>query len=202
MDLERRHFPGADGVSLRAMEDDGQRKLVGTFAPFRSRSQLLGGQFYEIIEPGAFDAVLGDDVRALFNHDPNNLLGRSTNGTLRMWTEDDGARYEVDLDETDVAERVLAGVRRRDITGNSFAFQLSGDEADEEWRSEGGVMIRRIKRFSRLLDVGPVTYPAYEATQVSARSLEMASDHTGVDVRKLWKRHWNLVRRQRMLDTR
>ena len=202
MEIERRTFPGATEVALRAEEDDGAKRLVGVFAPFRSRSQLLGGRFYEVIEPGAFDAVLDGDVRALFNHNADNILGRTTSGTLRLWTEDDGAVYSVDLPESDVAARVLESVRRRDVTGNSFAFQMSGSEDDEEWRSEGKVMIRHIKRIARLLDVGPVTYPAYQATTVSARSLEMASDQTGVDVGKLWRAHFHRVRRQVFLDTR
>jgi uncharacterized protein len=182
-----RRMLSADNCEFRVEgEGEGARYLRGSFAVFNSPSEDLGG-FIEYLQPGAFRDVLGEDVRALFNHDPSQLLGRTTNGTLTLEEGDTAATYQVELDTDHVAEFVARKVARRDVTGNSFAFAVA--EGDDEWRMEQGLMVRRIHRVARLLDVGPVTYPAYRATMVSARALDVASYQLGFDVGKYWKRH-------------
>ncbi|TVS19300.1 MAG: HK97 family phage prohead protease [Gammaproteobacteria bacterium] len=180
---------GASGLHLRQAETGRGYLLRGTFVPFRSRSNLLG-TFYEIFEPGAFDDVLRDDVRALFNHDPDNLLGRTTNETLRLWTDQQGGHFECQLDDDHIATFVRKKVLRRDLTGCSFAFRMQEGDADaEEWRRDGSLLVRVVRRVGRLLDVGPVTYPAYEATEVSVQTLERGSRALGVDLHRRAKRH-------------
>ena len=171
--IERRTMPTL--VEYRAGEgDDDAGVLAGMFAPFGKRSEDLFF-FVEIIERGAFADVLDDDVRALFNHNPDNLVGRvKESRTLRLEERDDGAYYEVDLDETRVAQDVRAMVERRDLTGNSFAFIVDVDEFDRS--DEDGPVVRTIKHIAELFDVGPVTYPAYPDTKVSARSMEQAQE--------------------------
>jgi HK97 family phage prohead protease len=187
-DQTERRLLGADNCEFRVeAEEGGARYLRGSFAVFNSPSEDLGG-FIEYLQPGAFREVLGNDVRALFNHDPSQLLGRTTNGTLTLSETDGSANYQVELDTDHVAEFVARKVARRDVTGNSFAFAVA--EGDDEWRMEDGVMVRRIHRVARLLDVGPVTYPAYRATTVSARALDTASVQLGFDVSEYWKRHY------------
>ncbi len=90
----------AQHCELRAVQgEDGEQRppmIVGYGAVFNLRSELLGGQFVEEIAPGAFDGVLTQDVRGLFNHNPTYLLGRLPNGTLRLSVDARGLRYEID----------------------------------------------------------------------------------------------------------
>ena len=155
------------------MDDDGHpARIVGHGAVFNRQSEIIMGMFKEEIAPGAFDAVLGDDVRALFNHDPNFVLGRTASGTLELSVDAEGLRYDINPPDTQsVRDLVLAPLARGDITGSSFAFRVAPD--GDEWREEDdGMIVRTITRFSRLLDVSPVTYPAYPDAGAAARSLE------------------------------
>lgn len=147
---------------VRAETHDSEpSRIIGYGSVFDSRSELIFGSFREIIRPGAFDEVLKDDVRALFNHDPNFILGRSSAGTLALTVDERGLRYDITAPETKtIRDLVLAPMQRGDINQSSFAFRVARD--GEEWyQDEDGVVIREITRFSRLLDVSPVTYPAY-----------------------------------------
>ncbi|NKF30477.1 HK97 family phage prohead protease [Pseudomonas sp. BGM005] len=163
----------AQQCELRAVEpgegDTGPPKIAGYAAVFNLRSELLGGQFVEEIAPGAFDDVLGQDVRALFNHNPNYLLGRTQSGTLRLSVDSRGLLYEIDPPDTQtVRDLVLTPLARRDMTGSSFTMLVSEDE----WRQEGDVIVRTIRRISELRDVGPVAFPAYPDATAGQRSLE------------------------------
>ena len=147
---------------LRATEENGVRKLTGYAAVFNSFSQDLGG-FVEIIRPGAFrDALAGGaDVRARYNHE--QVIGRSTAGTLRLFEDGKGLGYEITLPDTTVARDLMANVRAGNVTGSSFAFGVAG-AGGETWRKEGDRNIRELLRVN-LFDVGPVDYPAYLGTE-------------------------------------
>ena len=82
-------------LEVRA-SDDGEMKIEGYASVFNSRSELLGW-YYEYIEEGFFDDVLTDDVRALFNHDANYVLGRTVSNTLSLSVDNTGLRYIIDL---------------------------------------------------------------------------------------------------------
>lgn len=165
---ERRVLPLSIS-SLRMETRDGKSVLVGLTAPFGKLSEDLGG-FQEQIARGAFtNALLRSDPVALFNHDPSNLLGRRSAGTLRLKEEHDGLQYEADLPETDIGVRVRTGVMRGDIQGNSFAFRVMKDQWEE--RSDG-TFLRTVMEVEELFDVGPVVYPAYSDTSVALRSLD------------------------------
>jgi HK97 family phage prohead protease len=125
----------------------------------------------ERIMPGAFDRAIGegDDVRGLFNHDANNLLGRSTAETLALRADDTGLRYDIQPPDTQIGRDVVTMIERGDLTGSSFAFIVT----DEDWRKEDKQEIREI-RGVQLFDVGPVTYPAYEATTTNLRDSDGA----------------------------
>ena len=162
MDRERRGFQ----TELRAHEDGDKRTISGLAAVFNSITDL--GWFTEEIAPGAFRDVMDDDVRALFNHDPDHILGRTGAGTLRLSEDKKGLRFEVDLNQDDPdAMKLFSRVKRGDISGNSFSFTI--DEADEELSTRDGRRHRIITRVARLFDVGPVTFPAYDATVLTAR---------------------------------
>lgn len=140
--------------------------LAGYAAKFNVLSEIMW-DFQETIAPGAFDAVMQDDVRALFNHDPNIILGRTTAGTLRLNLDATGLGYEVDLPETQAAENLAAAVQRGDVTQSSFAFIVASADWTER---EDGTWLRTITSLKRLYDVSPVTYPGYPDATVGMRS--------------------------------
>lgn len=151
--------------------------MSGYAAVFNSRSQDLGG-FVEVIRPGAFARALDMDVRALWNHDSNHVLGRTKNGTLRLREDEHGLYMEVDLPDTAMGRDVHEMVRRGDVDQMSFAFSVN--KGGEEWRKEDGQQVRELLDVA-LYDVSPVTYPAYEATSVSARALAIVNELTQAD---------------------
>jgi hypothetical protein len=127
----------------------------------------IAGLFLERIAPGAFRSALArpDDVRALFNHDPSLLLGRTANGTLRLTEDARGLRYEVTLPGTAAGQDVRELVSRGDVTQSSFGFTVR----EETWiapAGPGGLPTRVITAIGVLYDVSPVTYPAYASTSV------------------------------------
>lgn len=141
------------------------RTLIGHAAVFNSLSEDLGG-FREIIKPGAFDRALREnhDVRALVNHENSMILGRVKAGTLRLAVDSQGLRYEVDLPDTTAARDLAESIGRGDITGSSFSFRNAKDRR----REISGTMVREISDLE-LIDVSPVTYPAYTATDAALR---------------------------------
>ena len=165
-------------VEYRETEDG--PALEGLAAPFGKLSEDLGWGLREKIEPGAFVDVLEGDVRALFNHNPDNLLGRTKAGTLKLWEDERGLRYRAMLPDTQVARDLMVNVRAKNVTGNSFAFVVDVDEFARP-EKKGEPTIRTVKHVSRLFDVGPVTYPAYPQTKVSARSLDIAKAYVEDD---------------------
>ena len=133
----------------------------------------LGKDVVERIEPTAFDSSMrrSDDVRALFNHDPSVVLGRSKSGTLRLSVDATGLRYEIEPPDTQAAKDVMTSIKRGDITGSSFAFQTITDKFENSKPDN----IRMVKDVT-LWDVGPVTYPAYEASTAGARALGLSDN--------------------------
>lgn len=151
--------------------DDGKVKISGYAAVFNIRSNPLGG-FVEIIMPGAFDDVLNDDTRCLFNHNPNYVLGRNKS-TLKLSIDSRGLFYEVpDAPQNQtIRDLVIDPMRRGDINQSSFAFSVARG-GDKWYEDEDGAIVREIHKVARLYDVSPVTYPAYEAATSTARSLD------------------------------
>lgn len=136
---------------------------------------FLWDQAYERIMPGAFDGVLNSDVRVLFNHDPNYVLGRTAAGTARIFADEKGLRFEATPPES--RADVIEAIRRGDVSGCSFSFSVGRDSGGEVvWREIDGMEIREIVKIGTLYDVGPVTFPAYTATDISARSAEFREE--------------------------
>lgn len=150
--------------------------IHGYGAVYNRDSQILpnerGRPFIERIHPDAFKRVLASnpDVRALGNHDPNQLLGRTKSGTLKLEHDDNGLRYEIKPPKGAVGEHHLEVIKRGDMDGSSFSFSIDPD--GEEWDHSGDVPVRTVKSIRDLFDVGPVTYPAYLDATAAARSLD------------------------------
>lgn len=192
-DIERRVFESGK-LEIRAKSDKAST-IRGYAAKFNTLSEPMYG-FREQIAPGAFEGVLEDDVRALFNHDPNHILGRSTAGTLRISQDDTGLFYEVDLPDTQAARDLMVSIERGDVSQSSFAFRIApnGDTWDE---NEDGIIVRTITKMGRLYDVSPVTYPAYPDATVGMRGLDAyKSQKSGQKEAEIAKNRAEIARKQ------
>lgn len=172
---ERRYLSIDEEPGTLAVESrDGESpKIRGIAPPWNSKSVDLGG-FREVFLPTAFDKFLAKrkiDVPMLFNHDPNQILARTTNGTLRIEKTDKGLAYEGDPVPTSDSEKVLTLIRTKTIFGSSFAFTVAGSKGESFDEDERGNVVRTISE-ATLWDVSPVTNAAYPQSSVSARSLD------------------------------
>jgi HK97 family phage prohead protease len=160
-------------AELRIEGGDDDKKIVGYASVFYDGTEgteyALWEDMKERIMPGTFDDALSnpDDVRGLFNHDPNQILGRTAAGTLTLSVDTKGLFYEIEPGDTTTARDVIESIRRGDVDGSSFAFRV----LDEELKKEDGKYVREITRVG-LYDVGPVTYPAYAAATSGYRKEE------------------------------
>ena len=155
---------------IRINESDGGTCIEGHAAVFDSWSETLGGifPFKEKVRKGAFAESIGrDDIRALFNHDPNYVLGRNRAGTLELIEDDVGLRVRITPPDTSWARDITTSIRRGDISQMSIGFVVE----DDEWSSKDGIDTRELKKV-RLFDVSPVTFPAYTATDVGVRAMQ------------------------------
>lgn len=164
---ERRVIVSTLRVETRA---DLPSKIFGHAAKFDVLSEDLGG-FRERIAPGTFaKTIQSADVRALFNHDVNFVLGRNKSGTLRLSEDSAGLAIEIDAPQTQlINDMVLAPMQRGDINQMSFGFRTLQDK----WAKLDGEWVRTLLEVE-LFDVSPVTYPAYAQTDAAVRSLEAA----------------------------
>ena len=155
--------------------DDGKARLSGTPIVYDSRTDI-GGWFEEVIERGALDGADLKDVPLLVNHDRGMIpVARSRrnngNSTMRLTPTDAGLNFEADIDTENngTSRELYSAVSRGDISGMSFAFTVD----DERWENlESDYPTRHILRFGKIAEISAVTFPAYEATSISARSKE------------------------------
>ena len=143
-------------------------KIIGYAAVFDTPADMVW--WTEEIDPHAFDAVMGTnpDVRALFNHDPNLVLGRTTANTLQLSVDARGLAYEIDPPDTQAGRDLMISMRRKDITQSSYAYIVKRDQ----WTDNADdTVTRRILEIEELWDVSPVTYPGYPSTSAQLRSL-------------------------------
>jgi len=156
---------------IRAATVDGKPHISGHAATFGQRSVNLGlpdQPWYEQIRAGAFtDTLKVDDIRSLWQHDVNFVLGRNTSRTLRLWEDSAGLAFEVFPPDTAlVRDLVLTPIARGDVNQMSFMF----DALDVNWILNAGEAPLRELVQVRLYEVSPVTFPAYPSTNVSARA--------------------------------
>lgn len=184
--------------------------IVGYAATFY-RSSDPGTQYrlwpgaYERVMPGAFASVFKrrDDVRGLFNHDPSKVLGRTRAATMTITVDSVGLRYVIEPADTTLYRDVAEMIRRGDVDGSSFGFRV----LKEDWRLENGLEIRELLDVE-LLDVGPVTFPAYTAASsdlasrqaASARAIDQSQIDRERDQRELVLRKLQLARLRRSAD--
>jgi len=150
---------------------NGKKVIVGRAIVYNQLSQNLGW-FREQIDARALDNCDMADVVALFNHDNNIVLGRTLSSTLTLEKKDDGLYYTIDPPKS--AANLIESIERGDVRGSSFAFLVAPGGADWDTDPVSGGDVRTVKKISRLIDVSPVTQPAYlqTNTDVAKRSLE------------------------------
>lgn len=180
-------------------EENGKRYLEGYFAVFNEPYQVFDG-WTEMIAPGAFARYLaaGGDVKVLWNHDSNIVLGSSANETASLREDEIGLYGVVEINEGDQdAVNAYARVSRGDVDGCSFGFDIA---KQEEWWDENGVYHTKILEVDPLYEVSPCTFPAYKATSVSARAkhqLEQARETYRSAVEKR-RAKWRETMKQRL----
>ena len=169
--METRTFLGS--VEKRA-NDGNKITITGMPIVFNAKTDI-GGWWEELIDPGAIDADTLKDVRLLVNHDFNGIpLARSrrntSNSTMRLTIQADGVAMEADLDSKNPKALELdSAIERGDISGMSFAFLVDGDKWED---LDSDYPKRTITHISEIFEVSAVTWPAYEQTSISSRSLE------------------------------
>ena len=171
--FERRTF---NKTEMR-LDKENERRVVGYASVFNSLSENLGG-FRELISERAFDDVMGDAVVALINHDMNYPLARTDNGTLTLSVDKKGLRYSFDVPEgLSYGNDLLINLKSGNISQSSFGFIVEEDS----WERKDGEHIRTIEKVARLIDVSPVTIPAYpeasaQISTVAQRKLNLQKE--------------------------
>ena len=153
---------------FRALEENGDKYIEGYFAVFNSDYQISPGMS-ESIDPHAFDDAIDDDIRCLTDHDTRLVIGRTTAGTFELSIDEHGlyGRALVNPNDQD-AVNTWERVQRGDVDQCSFGFEIVGQETD--FRDDGSIhwTITDVNLF----EVSVCTFPAYEETNVAARSRE------------------------------
>lgn len=164
---ERRTFTGLIEVREGYRSDP---VIKGHAAVFNQNADL--GYFTERVAPGTFSrAIKEDDVRALWNHDDNHVLGRSRPGrddnTLSMSEDSKGLAVTITPPDTQMSRDLIQSMKRGDVDQMSFGFSVRGQKIE---KTEDGNILRTITDV-KLYDVSPVTFPAYTGTDVAVRSI-------------------------------
>lgn len=166
--MEQRYLKMSE-VTTRA--DNDKMTLEGYFARYDDVYQVAEGAT-ESIARGAFTESINGDVRALYNHNSDIILGRTSAGTLELKDTDVGLWGKIDINARDTqAVNVYERIARGDISGCSFGFTI--EDEDTTVRDDGTVHWT-IKKVNPLYEISPCTFPAYEATSVSARERDLS----------------------------
>jgi HK97 family phage prohead protease len=165
--MEKRVFPI---VEIRV--EEGSRMVSGYAAVFNSPSVPMGNVI-EKIARGAFSSSINSkDICALWNHNPDYVLGRTGAKTLTVTEDDKGLAFRLDLPKSTWGDAVLEAINRRDVEGMSFGFMLKQDD----WTKGSDGKWNRTILDVELIEVSPTAWPAYPATSVDARSTKEFED--------------------------
>ena len=166
--MEQRYLRMHD---IQTREDESANpQLEGYFAVFGDVYDVWPGAT-ESIAPGAFADSISQDVRALYNHNPDIVLGRSSAGTLQLREDSHGLWGSIRINREDSdAMNVYQRIKRGDITGCSFGFDIEKESRDVH---SDGTVHYTIEKVNPLYEISPCVFPAYEATKVSARGKDL-----------------------------
>lgn len=171
-DRELRYLPFEDW-ELREEEDKPPR-LEGYASVFDQETEIFG-MWREKIAPGAFKKTITEhDIRALWNHNTDLPLGRNKAKTLELAEDKKGLRSVIHPPDTQAGRDAVTSIKRGDVTQMSIAFQV----IKQEWyipEDKKILPLRTIKEM-KLFEVSPVTFPAFEQTEIQARSLMIETE--------------------------
>ncbi len=175
IELHLRHF-----VAAAQVQSSATRVITCLVAPYNQLSNDLGG-YKEVYEPGCFaECLKQDDPRALFNHNPDYVLGRKSAGTARFVEKPDGLYFEADAPDTQWANDLLVSMRRGDITQGSAAFFI----LKPRWEYRGSQKIRVIEQ-AKLVESSVASFAAYESTSASVQEAAVQQDQFAARLRLL-----------------
>lgn len=157
-------------ITTRSVENSNELIVEGYFSVFNEVYEVWDGAT-ESIRQGAFTDSINGDVRALYNHNTDIILGRTTAGTLELKQDDIGLWGRIKLNSKDSeAVNVYERIARGDITGCSFGFDI---EKEERTVTENGSVHYEIVKINPLWEVSPCVFPAYEATRIQSRGKDI-----------------------------
>jgi HK97 family phage prohead protease len=165
--MNKRDFKTTFNVTRQEEKPD-EMIIEGYFALFENETELFEG-VHEIISRGAFDNTLNNDIRALWNHNTQYVLGRNKSGSLELKSDEKGLYASIRLPKTQYAQDLYELVKRGDVDQCSFGFNITGEEVEE---LASGAYRWRINE-ADLHEVSVVTFPAYENTTVQARAKQV-----------------------------
>jgi HK97 family phage prohead protease len=172
-DVERRFIDmQITNVEVRAAENGENELIVEGVAAVVNQTATIGGWFDERIEAGAFDDVMqSEECVCAINHDPSLVMARNKKTMELFLTSEGHLGYRATFPDTEMGRHYHNSIKRGDIEKSSFAFTLARDGHSWSWGENGENDLRTITKIARLLDVSPVTYPAYSGTSSAARSM-------------------------------
>lgn len=161
----------AEKIEVRSGTQEGETLgISGYVVKFNQRSHLIWGEFYERVAKGAFSRSLQENtIKALWNHRTDYVLGSTKNSTLRLWEDDTGLRFELDLPNSSWGRDAFESIQRGDVDGVSFGFNVRQDAW--QYLKEEDVYERTLLEVN-LFEVSPTPFPAYPDSEVNQRSLE------------------------------
>lgn len=157
-------------TDFHTRQENDERFIEGYFIRFNEETELWDGVFEEVAPEAVDDSLKNNDIRCLFNHDTNIVLGRTGNGTLELRKDEKGLFGRVKINPNDKqALDIYARIERGDINACSFGFNIINEEIQN--RDDGTVKF--ILRKIDLHEVSPVTFPAYPTTSIEARKKDL-----------------------------
>lgn len=176
-------------TKFETREENGEKRIEGYFAVFDSNYDLWDGAT-ESIGRNAFDGALGDDIRALIDHETRLVLGRTTAGTLTLRVDEHGLWGSIRINEADSdAMNLYARVQRGDVSQCSFGFDILQERTDVD--SATGAVHWTIEKV-KLYEISCVTFPAYKETAIQARAEEYR------DIKKRENERWKSAQKERL----
>ena len=169
-------------VDFETRNDQEEPMVSGYFVRFDDEFKFAP-DMSERIDPHAFDETLGNDIKALYDHDTSKVLGRTGNGTLTLRVDDKGVWGDLLINPKDSeAMSIYSKIKRQDVSGASFGFTILDQEPIT--RSDGGTqwVVKKVD----LVETSITAFPAYSATHIVATRTKQVDD-IKAEKQKAWK---------------
>lgn len=171
--LEKETRSALDVLEVRKQEEGSSVVVEGYSLLFDSWSEDLGG-FKEVVNRNALKNTNMSDVRALFNHNADHVLARTSAETLKLDIDDKGLKFRFKTPDTSYGRDLAENLRNGNVNQCSFGFRIADEGDSFEYDSKEGIYKRSLNNIAEIADVSIVTYPAYSETSVAPalRSIE------------------------------